>query len=81
MQTQVILRIDSTLKAQMSRLAKAEGKNTSQILRELAEEYIQSRDIGLYIDSLWGRLGKKMKQRGFNPQKIKRIIKEIRNKK
>ena len=39
MATQMIIRVESSLKKKVSQLAKAEGKNLSQIVRELLEKY------------------------------------------
>ncbi len=57
MTTQMIVRIDPILKNKVSDFAKAEGKNVSEIVRELLESYVKNRDIGSYIDDLWSRIG------------------------
>ena len=57
MTTQMIVRIDPELKNKVNSLAKAEGKSISEVVRELLEEYVKDRDIGLYIDDLWQRIG------------------------
>ena len=81
MATQMIVRINPKLKNKVNSLAKAEGKNVSEVVRELLEEYVRDRDIGSYIDDLWGRIGGKLKSSGHTPKDITRIIREVRTKK
>jgi len=81
MSTQMIVRIDPELKTKVNNLAKAEGKSISEVVRELLEDYVKDRDIGLYIDDLWRRISTKLTSRGFGPKDIKRIIQEVRTKK
>lgn len=78
MTTQMIIRIDPTLKDRVSNFAKAEGKNVSEIVRELLEGYVKNRDIGSYIDDLWGRMGTKIKKQGFSADDIDSIIRKVR---
>jgi predicted DNA-binding protein len=80
MSSQMIIRIEPGLKEKVNRVAKAEGKTTSEVVRGLIEEYVRDRDIGAYIDNLWGRIGKKLKSEGVTEQGIAKIIKEVRNK-
>jgi len=81
MSTQMIVRIDPELKTKVNNLAKAEGKSISKVVRELLEDYVKDRDIGLYIDDLWKRISTKLESRGFGPKDIKRVIQEVRTKK
>lgn len=81
MSTQMIVRIEPRLKNKVNRFAKAEGKTTSEVVRELLEDYVRSRDIGAYIDDLWDRIGKKLKTKRVGPDEIQRIIKEVRGRK
>jgi hypothetical protein len=78
MTTQMIVRIDPALKNKVSNFAKAEGKNVSEIVRELLEGYVKNRDIGSYIDDLWSRTGTKIKKQGFGPDDIDSIIQKVR---
>ncbi len=80
MTTQMIVRIDPDLKAKVNTFAKVEGKNVSEVVRELLEEYVQNRDIGSYIDNLWGRIGGKLSSREVGPKDIKRAIRDVRAK-
>lgn len=81
MTTQMIVRINPELKNRVNKLAKAEGKNVSEVVRELLEDYVRDRDIGLYIDDLWQRIGGKLASRGIRSKEIQRAIKEVRTKK
>jgi predicted DNA-binding protein len=78
MTTQMIIRIDSETKTRLNRLARVEGKTTSQMVRELIEDYIKEKDIGTYIDDLWDRIGGKLKSKGIKQREINRAIKESR---
>lgn len=81
MSTQMIVRIDPELKTKVNNLAKTEGKSISEVVRELLEDYVKDRDIGLYIDDLWKRISTKLTSRGFGPKDIKRVIQEVRTNK
>ena len=81
MSTQMIVRIDPDLKAKVNNFAKSDGKNISQVVRELLEEYVRNRDIGPYVDDLWDRIGDKLKSKGTGPADIQRIIGEVRSRK
>ena len=61
MTTQMIIRIDSEMKNRLNKLARVEGKTTSQMVRELIEDYLRKKDIGAYIDDLWNRTGGKLR--------------------
>ncbi len=80
MTTQMIVRIDPDLKAKVSNFATAEGKNVSEVVRELLEDYVKSRDINSYVDDLWDRIGGKLTSSGFGPKDIKPVIREVRTK-
>ncbi len=81
MTTQMIVRIDPELKTKVNNLAKAEGKNVSEVVRELLEDYVRNRDIGSYIDDLWHRIGAKLTSRRTKPENIQRVIQQVRAKK
>ena len=78
MTTQMIIRIDSQVKDRFNKLARIEGKTTSQVVREMIEDYIRERDIGTYIDDLWDRIGGKLRSKGIKQRDINRAIKESR---
>lgn len=81
MRIQMIVRVDPDLKTKVNNLAKAEGKSVSEVVRELLEDYVKTRDIGSYIDDLWSRIGNKLTSRGVGPKEIQRTIREVRAKK
>ncbi len=78
MTTQMMIRIDDELKGRLNKLARLEGKTTSEMVRELIEERIKERDIGAYIDDLWNRIGEKLKAKGVTPIAIEKAIKASR---
>lgn len=78
MSTQMIIRLDPNLKNRVNQFAKAEGKTTSEVVRELLENYIQSRDASTYIDDLWDRIGTQLTSKGKKHKDISKIIKEVR---
>ena len=78
MTTQMIIRIDPELKNRLTKLARLEGKATSQMVRELIQDYLREKDIGAYIDDLWDRIGGRLKSKGINEKDIRRAIKESR---
>lgn len=80
MTTQMIIRIDNEVKNRLNKLARLEGKTTSEMVRELIEERIKERDIGAYIDDLWNRIGKKLASKGVTPATINKAIKASRKK-
>ncbi len=80
MSTQMIIRIDEEVKNRLNKLARIEGKTTSEIVRELIEEYIEEHDIGAYIDDLWNRIGKKLKSKGVTSATINKAVKAARKK-
>ena len=62
----MIIRIDSGMKNRLNKLARVEGKTTSQMVRELIEDYLRKKDISAYIDDLWDRIGRKLMSKGIN---------------
>ena len=78
MSSQMMVRINPRLKDKVRRLAKAEGKSVSEVVRELLEEYVRDRDIGLYIDDLWQRIGDKLRSRKIGSREIRHAIKDVR---
>lgn len=78
MTTSLMVRIDPTLKDRIEKLARLEGKTTSQMVRELIEAHLKERDIGAYIDDLWDRIGTQLHSKGVRPADIDRAIKTAR---
>ncbi len=78
MTDQMMIRIEADLKDRLGRLARAEGKTTSQMVRELIRGYVRERDIAAYIDDLWQRAGAKFRARGVRPADVRKAISETR---
>jgi predicted DNA-binding protein len=76
----MIVRIDPDLKAKVNNFAKAEGKSVSEVVREVLEEYVKTRDIDSYVDNLWDRIGGKLASSGVGPKDVKRVIRNVRAK-
>ena len=79
MATQMIIRVEPALKNKVSRLAKAEGKNLSELVRELLEKYTKERDMGAYIDNLWDKIGQNLTQNNISEENIEEVIKQVRS--
>lgn len=80
MATQMIIRVEPSLKNKVSRLAKAEGKNLSELVRELLEKYTKDRDMGEYIDNLWSKIGHNLSKNNISESDIESAIKQVRSK-
>ncbi len=78
MSVQMIIRLDDDLKDKVNHLAKAEGKNLSQVVRELLQRYAKERDVGAYIDTLWANIGESLVQAGASQVDIDKAIKQVR---
>ena len=78
MGTQLLVRIEPELKARLIRIARSEGKSASQVVRELVEGYVRSRDPARYLEGLWDRIGGQLRQNGFGPGDVERIVRRVR---
>ena len=78
MGTQMIIRVESSLKDKVSRLAKSEGKNLSELVRELLEKYTKERDMGAYIDNLWAKIGRNLSKNNITESDVENAIKQVR---
>ena len=81
MSTQLIIRIDPGLKNDASRLAKQEGKNLSELVRELLFNYIKDRDMSAHIDDLWDRIGMRISQKAVSMSDVEKAIHDVRQSK
>ena len=79
MATQMIIRIDPSLKDKISRLAQSEGKNLSELVRELLEKYTKERDMGAYIDNLWTSIGGNLSKNNVSESDIEKAIRQVRS--
>jgi len=80
MVTQMIIRVEPSLKNKVSKLAKAEGKNLSELVRELLEKYTKERDMSSYIDNLWAKIGQNFSQNNISESDIEKAIRKVRSK-
>ncbi len=80
MATQLIIRVEPSLKNKVSQLARAEGKNLSELVRELLVQYTKERDMSAYIDNLWERIGNDLTQGNITEADIEEAIRQVRSK-
>jgi predicted DNA-binding protein len=78
MATQMIIRVEPTLKNKVSQLAKAEGKNLSELVRELLVKYTKERDMSAHIDNIWDRIGQNFLKNNISENDIEKAIKQVR---
>ncbi len=78
MEKQMIIRIDKETKDKFNRIARMEGKTSSEKIRELVNTYIADNDLSSVVDDLWSRISKKIKMKGFKEEDIDTVIKEVR---
>ncbi len=78
MTTQMIIRVEPGLKNKISMLAKSEGKNLSELVRELLERYAKERDVRGYIDNLWDKIGHTLLQNNISEADIEDAVREVR---
>jgi predicted DNA-binding protein len=78
MSTQINIRINPELKEKLYKLARAEGKPASRMVRDIIAEYVKDRDIGAYVDDLWNKIGGKMRSRGIKTGDVVKAIRETR---
>lgn len=81
MSSQLLVRVDQTLKNKINTLAHAEGKTISQLVRELLENYALEHDRAGYIADLWQRIGGKLRAKGKKASDIARAIRAVREEK
>jgi hypothetical protein len=70
----MIIRIDPELKEKLYKLARAEGKPASRMVRELISDYVKDRDIGAYIDDIWDRIGGKFRSKGIKGADVEKAV-------
>ncbi len=74
----MIIRVEPGLKKKVSQLAKAEGKNLSELVRELLEKYTKERDMGVYIDNLWDKIKQDFTENNISEEDIDEAIRQVR---
>ncbi len=78
MTSQLIIRLDNDLKVKVKKVARSESKTTSQVVRELLQNYVAERDIEGFIDGLWNRISEKLKSRDIDINNLDRVISDVR---
>ena len=79
MGTQIMVRMDPVLKAELGRLAQVEGKTSSQVVRELIEGYVHDRDPRSFLEDLWSRIGERMAAEGHGAGDVEGVVAAVRN--
>lgn len=79
MKTQLNVRLDEALKQRLDELARTEGKNSSEVVRELIAGYVKDRDLPAYVDDLWERVGQKLKEKGYERGDVDAAVQSVRN--
>jgi metal-responsive CopG/Arc/MetJ family transcriptional regulator len=78
MASQMAVRVEEGLKDRFSRLVQSEGRNTSEVIRDLMARYVAEHDLAGYIDGLWSRVGRAMADTGATVGDVPRAIAEVR---
>ena len=73
------IRLEEELKERFQRVARREGRNASQVVRELMTRYVVEHDIAGYIDDLWSRTGDALSETGARPEDIDDAVRGVRN--
>ena len=81
MTEQLLIRIESELKQKLGKFATMEGKTSSQVVRDLIEDYVKRRDVASYVDSLWERIGESLRSSGATPADVTKAIRDVRRSK
>jgi len=80
MAEKIIIRVDRNLKNDFTKLARMEGKTTSDKVRELMADFVAENDFSKIIDDLWSRISEKIEKKGFSKKDIDKAIEEARKK-
>jgi predicted DNA-binding protein len=80
MAEKIIIRVDRNLKNDFTKLARMEGKTTSDKVRELMADFVAENDFSKIIDNLWSRISEKIEKKGFSKKDIDKAIEEARKK-
>jgi predicted DNA-binding protein len=76
---QLTVRIDDELKDQFDKLARHEGKTTSDVVRDLVNEYVQDRDRSAFLRNLWNRMRENAEAAGMTREDVDETIARIRS--
>lgn len=78
MQSQMIIRVDFNTKSKFQKIARMEGKTTSEKIREMMKDYIAQKDFAAAVDRVWDKITTEFKKRGITENDIEKTIKEVR---
>ena len=79
MTTQIMIHMDDELKNQATRLARAEGKSLSELVRTLLKQYAREHDMSAYTTDLWRRIGARIDPRAQDPAYLDEVIRQVRD--
>jgi predicted DNA-binding protein len=78
MADQLLIRVDPELKRRLAKAALLEGKTSTQVVRDLIEQYVRERDLPSYVADLWDRIGESLKASGAKAGDIAKAIQAAR---
>jgi predicted DNA-binding protein len=78
MTEQLLIRVAPELKRKLARMASLEGKTSTQVVRDLIQEYIRQRDLPGYIDDVWTRIAADLAAKGVKPRDVAKTIRAVR---
>ncbi len=80
MSSEIVVKISPELSARVNRLAERQGKTAGKLAGELLEEYVKDNDIGAYIDDLWDRINRLLKEKKVELSDIEEAVTASRKK-
>lgn len=78
MTEQLLIRVAPELKRKLAKMASLEGKTSTQVVRDLIQEYIRQRDLPAYIDDVWARISADLATKGARQQDVAKTIRIVR---
>jgi len=70
--------MDDEKKDRFDRMARRSGKSSSEVIRELVDDYIQRNDMRSYLKTAMDEIGHEMKRKGVTQPEINKAVKEVR---
>jgi hypothetical protein len=74
----MLISVEPEIKEELNKMARQEGKSANYLVGELITNFIKKKDVGVYIDDLWNRIGKKFKSKGIKTGDISQAVTESR---
>ncbi|HEY6171486.1 MAG TPA: ribbon-helix-helix protein, CopG family [Candidatus Kapabacteria bacterium] len=81
MNTSILIRVDKEKKERFERMARRRGKTTSEVVRELMDEYIQKYDMKGYLSEVMKEIGDGLRRDGYTVDDVDKVIKEYKKEK